>query len=63
MRLLLSDKELNINFSESDENKYIDLSKLRISNCIGCFDCWTKTLGKCVIRDDEVKVYPDLYKQ
>ncbi len=50
MRLLLSDKELNINFLESDENKYIDLSKLRISNCIGCFGCWTKTPGKCVYR-------------
>ena len=62
MRLLLSDKELNINFLESDENKYIDLSKLRISNCIGCFGCWTKTPGKCVIRDDAVKVYPIIAK-
>ncbi|MDT9335041.1 flavodoxin family protein [Clostridium perfringens] len=62
MRLLLSDKELNINFLESDENKYIDLSKLRISNCIGCFGCWTKTPGKCVIRDDAVKVYPVIAK-
>ncbi|MDU2663418.1 MAG: flavodoxin family protein, partial [Clostridium perfringens] len=62
MRLLLSDRELNINFLESDENKYIDLSKLRISNCIGCFGCWTKTPGKCVIRDDAVKVYPIIAK-
>ena len=62
MRLLLSDKELNINFLESYENKYIDLSKLRISNCIGCFGCWTKTPGKCVIRDDAVKVYPVIAK-
>ncbi|XZI53795.1 flavodoxin family protein [Clostridium perfringens] len=62
MRLLLSDKELNINFLESDENKYIDLSELRISNCIGCFGCWTKTPGKCVIHDDAVKVYPIIAK-
>ena len=44
MRLLLSDKELNINFLESDENKYIDLSKLRISNCIGCLAVGLKLL-------------------
>lgn len=62
MRLLLSDRYLNINFIESDENKYIDLSKLKISNCMGCFSCWTKTPGKCIIRDDAVKVYPVIAK-
>lgn len=62
MRLLLSDRDLNINFIESNENKYIDLSKLKISNCIGCFSCWTKTPGKCIIRDDAVKVYPVIAK-
>lgn len=62
MRLLLSDKHLQINFIESDKNKYINLSNLRISNCVGCFGCWTKTPGKCVIRDDAVKVYPVIAK-
>ncbi|BDU86804.1 flavodoxin family protein [Clostridium perfringens] len=58
MRLLLSDRKLDINFIENAENRFFDLSKLKISNCIGCFSCWTKTPGKCVIRDDAVKIYP-----
>lgn len=57
MNLVLSDKKLNL--SENDETfDFIDLSSLKISNCIGCFGCWTKTPGKCVIRDDAIKVYP-----
>lgn len=40
--------------------EFINLSNLKIANCIGCFGCWTKTPGKCVIRDDAVKVYPKI---
>jgi len=36
----------------------VDLSALRIANCVGCFGCWTKTPGRCVIRDDAARVYP-----
>ena len=57
MKLILSDKPLNITVKNEDV-KYIDLSSLKISNCVGCFGCWTKTPGKCVIRDDAVRVYP-----
>ena len=58
MNLLMTDTPIDIPFVESSENHYIDLSKLQITNCIGCFGCWTKTPGKCAIRDDATKVYP-----
>ena len=61
MKLILSDIPLNISI-ENKEIKYIDLSSLKITNCVGCFGCWTKTPGKCVIRDDATKVYPYIAK-
>lgn len=57
MKLILSDRPVSL-FIENSSIKFVDLSSLRISNCIGCFGCWTKTPGKCVIRDDAVSVYP-----
>lgn len=58
MNLILSDRHFdNLPVHEKTVN-FIDLSKLKIANCVGCFGCWTKTPGKCVIRDDAVKVYP-----
>lgn len=64
MKLILSDTNLSLPefISQESDIKYIDLSKLKITNCVGCFGCWTKTPGKCVIRDDAVKVYPYIAK-
>lgn len=62
MNLLLSDIALPISLPRKKENQYIDLSKLKIKNCVGCFGCWVKTPGKCVIRDDATKVYPLIAK-
>lgn len=58
----MSDKHIPGMPEENDDIKYIDLSSLKIANCMGCFGCWTKTPGKCVIRDDATKVYPYIAK-
>lgn len=62
MKLILSDKPLNIQVANNSDIKYIDLSSLKIANCMGCFGCWTKTPGRCVIRDDATRVYPYIAK-
>lgn len=34
------------------EIEVIDIGKLKLQPCRGCFACWNKTPGKCVIQDD-----------
>lgn len=34
------------------EVEQLDISKLDINPCLGCFNCWNKTPGECVIEDD-----------
>ena len=58
MTLILSDRPLHIPDMDQSTTELIDLSALKIANCVGCFGCWTKTPGKCVIRDAAVGVYP-----
>ena len=38
----------------------IDVNKLNLSPCLGCFACWNKTPGKCVLRDDMSKVLEEI---
>ena len=58
MNLLMTDTPLSVPLPPGADNRYVDLSQLNIHNCVGCFGCWVKTPGRCVIRDDAVKVYP-----
>ena len=34
------------------EKKIIDIGKFDINPCHGCFSCWEKTPGSCIIKDD-----------
>ena len=30
----------------------LNIAQMKIDSCLGCFACWNKTPGKCVIHDD-----------
>lgn len=34
------------------DTEHIYLANKKIGHCLGCFACWTKTPGVCVIKDD-----------
>ncbi len=41
----------------------VNLRKIKMQYCIGCFTCWTKTPGTCIHRDDMSKeLYPRFLK-
>ncbi len=39
-------------FPDHWEKEEISLNSLDIKPCTGCFSCWGRTAGQCVIRDD-----------
>ena len=56
MELILSDRPLSL--PAAPQREYIDLSQKKVTPCVGCFGCWVKTPGRCVIRDDAPQIYP-----
>lgn len=47
-------------FPDTAEVKYITLREKDIHPCMGCFSCWTKTPGQCVVKDDMQEIYQDI---
>ena len=55
MKLIIHDLEkegLSSNMLPSTEDVKIITEDSIIHNCIGCFGCWLKTPGKCVLKDN-----------
>lgn len=42
------------------ETRQISVSRLDIRPCRGCFSCWNRTPGKCILNDDMAAVIEDL---
>lgn len=40
-----------LNSIKINKIKVITVKEERIDHCLGCFSCWTKTAGKCIIND------------
>ena len=40
----------------SADTDIVDIYKLNIRECLGCFACWGKTPGKCAITDDMTEI-------
>lgn len=50
-------------FKEAKSNLAIEeltLSQMNLEHCIGCFACWNKTPGECIIKDDMPQVIEKL---
>lgn len=47
-------------FPEGTNTEVVHLYKQNIKPCLGCFSCWTKTPGNCVINDDMQALYEKL---
>ena len=44
-------------FPEGTEVEQVNLYKKDIKPCCGCFSCWSRTPGSCVLKDDMQDIY------
>lgn len=47
----LEEEEARQVFGDLPEDVLVFPAKPRVKHCVGCFNCWVKTPGKCVILD------------
>lgn len=47
-------------FPKGTEVSTVTLKGMNIKPCAGCFSCWTKTPGECIIKDDMAKIYEEI---
>lgn len=40
------------------EIETVEIGSLEIGHCLGCYTCWTKTPGRCVLKDDMAGLLP-----
>lgn len=45
-------KRIDSHLEGKAEKYFLYLDDMKINPCLGCFNCWTKTPGKCIINDD-----------
>ncbi len=60
MKLVITDI-VNFKLPISGEHKIIKPDK-DAHHCMGCFGCWTKTPGRCVIKDEYSQIPSDISK-
>lgn len=57
MNIVISD--INLNLIKKDTVFY-NVKNMDIKRCMGCFSCWVRTPGSCIIKDEAHKIYVDL---
>mgnify|MGYP000358643084 CR=1 FL=1 len=58
MRLVLSDTALPAGLPVREDWHYVDLSQLKIADCMAASAAGSERPGRCVIRDDAVAYIP-----
>ncbi len=50
-------EKLTERFKKNHSVDLYHLNKMNLHYCTGCFNCWWKTPGRCVINDDAEKIF------
>lgn len=60
VKAFLSGISSGLGQADALETEEINVNRLSIKPCLGCFSCWNKTPGKCCIQDDMKEVIEKL---